>query len=159
MSDNFHVTYLVLQCFYTDRLLKHVDKMQPRPIFICEDRLTTYEECTEYDWNVMKICFSNVAGKPYGTICFKYVGELPSAVLIDTIKMLQSFEHRAYFYIDKPYPTRRYTDYRRCVTDEDLYAFEDGNETYYHGTLNSVTTLPGAHFTLLFLQFVAASGF
>lgn len=156
--------YLIVNCGYTARLVKHVRKMIPKPIFIWDnlqgDGLYCYQDPEE------AVKLSKIVGYEIksGTICFKY--DNPEEFdIIETIKMLQGFRHCAFFYIDDTYgwdEDEDGEDTRRMITNEDLKSFDNkqqfGGDEYYCGTLYKCKHIEKDDMNITFMTFDTESG-
>lgn len=152
--------YLIVNCGYTSRLIRHYENMIYKPIYIyddlCGDGLTDFENCTKYD--------VDQCGLENGIIVFKFDG----ISCIDIVKHLQSFDHCGMFSFDnhniydddgneieKDDPN---FDNRRMITNDDIKNFDVDSEIYYCGTLDTVNIIKKDNDVIYTLEFDTESG-
>lgn len=130
--------FLVVDCGYTSRLIRHYDDMEVKPILIYDDvlgsGLTRFNNV--YDEELETILASGIRDLS-GVIVFRLVDD--EVKIADIIKMLQRFAHCAFFFIDRCYG-ECFDDgvERREIIDSDLDDFVENNDEYYYGTLYEV---------------------
>jgi hypothetical protein len=113
--------YLVINCGYTSRLIKHVDKMIIKPIFIYDpiwnkyndtEPMIQFEGC-EYE-DIKKVVNGckekNLSYE--GTIVFKYQ---QGVNIVNLVKSLQKYQHCGFFFIDDRYGNSMLED---CTKEE-----------------------------------------
>ena len=155
---NQHQNYLIINCGYTSRLIDKVDEMETKPIFIYDrvwgDGLTKYD-CTDAEIDMLIDLHDIVTD---GTIVFRY-SENEQINIVETVKMLQRFEHCGFFYIDQYYGEDvDDEDLRREIVDADLVNFVYHSDEYYYGTLFEVKMTDLPNYKVIRLDFDSESG-
>lgn len=149
--------YLIVDCFYTSRLVEHIETMDPKPLLISDcmygDGLTRLDATNE-DIDILENC---TGYDDDGTIVFASNDDLKA---VEIIKMLQTYHHCGFFYIDSYYglyPEGNHSQLREIV-DEDLDNFVKDGDEYYHGTLYQVDIKELPNCKIMTLHFDTESG-
>lgn len=136
------MNYLIVNCGYTSRLLKHYAEMNPKPSFIWDklwgEGLVNFDTPSE-ELETIKKLFPDQTDLSYGTIAFRYRDE-EKFNIVKTVEMLGGFQHCAFFYINRNYwrGTEGIDDPPRRIKDSDLDNFVKDGPDYYCGTLYEV---------------------
>jgi len=156
------VNYLIIVCGYTARLVKYAEEIEPKPIFIWDDICGNGLHLCQDPEEAVKL--AKIVGNKIksGTICFKY-DDTEEFDIIETIQMLQEFDHCGFFFIDRSYGwDKDGEDPRRMITNSDLKSFDNdkpfGGDEYYCGTLYECNHIEKDDMNIMFMTFDTESG-